>query len=163
MSVNKHLWHIVVFPEDDANLAIVNGFLLHRQLNARSIRVLGCAGGWKAVMEKFTKEHMPEMRQYPERRFLLLIDFDKKERRIDDIKKKISDDVKDRVFVLGSLSNPEELKKSLGKSFESIGESLAANCSDNTDGLWSHDLLRHNKAELKRMSDSVKPFLFSSR
>ncbi len=104
---------------------------------------------------------MPKMRQYPKRYFVLLIDFDKREDRLDYIKQRIPDDVKDRVFVLGAFSNPEELRRSIGESLEAIGETLSANCSDNTVGLWGHDLLKHNKTELERMISSVKPFLFN--
>ncbi|MDX2273275.1 MAG: hypothetical protein NW237_15185 [Cyanobacteriota bacterium] len=161
MSVNKYLPHILVLPEDEANSDIANGFLLHPQLNARSIQVLSYVGGWKVVVDKFTTSFIPTMRKYPNRRFVLLIDFDREEDRLGYVKQQIPDDVKDRVFVLGVLSNPEELRSSLGKSLESIGEALSANCSDNTDGLWEHDLLRHNKTELKRMISSVKPFLFN--
>ncbi|NJL41272.1 MAG: hypothetical protein HC899_34565 [Leptolyngbyaceae cyanobacterium SM1_4_3] len=161
MSVNKYLPHILVLPEDEADSDIANGFLLHPQLNARSIQVLPYVGGWKVVVEKFITNFIPTMRQYPNRWFVLLIDFDREEDRLDYIKQQIPDDVKDRVFVLGALSNPEELRSSLEKSLEAIGESLSANCSDNTDGLWGHDLLRHNKTELERMISSVKPFLFN--
>jgi hypothetical protein len=161
MSVNKYLPHILVLPEDEADSDIANGFLLHPQLNAQSIQVLPYVGGWKVVVEKFTTNFIPTMRQYPSRWFVLLIDFDREEGRLDYIKQQIPDDVQDRVFVLGALSNPEELRSSLGKSLEAIGESLSANCSDNTDGLWGHDLLMHNKTELERMISSVKPFLFN--
>jgi hypothetical protein len=161
MSVNKYLPHILVLPEDEADSDIANGFLLHPQLNVRSIQVLPYVGGWKVVVEKFTANFIPTMRQYPNRWFVLLIDFDREESRLDYIKQQIPNDVKNRVFVLGALSNPEELRSSLGKSLEAIGESLSANCSDNTDGLWGHDLLKHNKTELERMISSVKPFLFN--
>lgn len=160
MSVNKYLPHILVLPEDEADSDIANGFLLHPQLDERAIQVLPYVGGWKVVVEKFTTNFIPTMRQYPSRWFVLLIDFDGEEGRLNHIKQQIPDDVKDRVFVLGVLSNPEELRSSLGKNFEAIGESLSADCSDNTDGLWGHDLLRHNKTELERMISSVKPFLF---
>jgi hypothetical protein len=161
MSVNRYSPHLIVLPEDEADSDIANGFLNHPQLNARSIQVLPYAGGWKVVVEKFTKNFIPTMRQYPNRWFVLLIDFDGDTGRLDYIKQQIPDDSKDRVFVLGVFSNPEELRIRLGKSFEDIGESLAANCSDNTEGLWGHDLLRHNKTELDRMISSVKPFLFN--
>jgi hypothetical protein len=161
MSVNKYLPHILVLPEDEADSDIVNGFLLHPQLNAQSIQVLPYVGGWRVVIEKFIINFIPTMRQYPNRWFVLLIDFDRQEDRLDYIKQRIPNDVKDRVFVLGTLSNPEELRSSLGKSLEAIGESLSANCSDNTDGLWGHELLKHNETELKRMISSVKPFLFN--
>lgn len=101
------------------------------------------------------------MQLYPNRIIILLIDFDGKEERLDYIKKQIPEELNERVFILGSLSNPEELKSTLRKSFESIGESLSANCFENEDGLWSHDLLKHNKIELDRISPSVKPFLFN--
>lgn len=161
MSVNRYLPHILVLPEDEAASEIANGFLLHPQLNAQSIQVLGYVGGWRVVVEKFKTDFISTIRQYPSRWFVLLIDFDREESRLDYIKQQIPDDVKDRVFVLGALSNPEELRSSLGKSLEAIGESLSANCSDNTDGLWGHDLLKHNKTELERMISSVKPFLFN--
>lgn len=32
--------------------------------------------------------------------------------------------------------------------------------ADNTNELWGHDLLKHNKKELERMVLAVKPFLF---
>lgn len=160
MSVNKYSPHILVLPEDRADSDIANGFLLHPQLNEKSIQVLPYVGGWRAVVENFITNFIPTMRQYPKRWFVLLIDFDRDEGRLDYIKKRIPDDVRDRVFVLGALSNPEELRSSLGQSLESIGESLSSNCSDNTDELWEHPLLRHNRTELERMISSVKPFLF---
>lgn len=160
MSVNKYLPHILVLPEDEADSDIANGFLLNPQLNERSIQVLPYAGGWKVVIERFTKDFAPTMRQYPGRFFVLLIDFDEEESRFDYVKQQIPDDLIDRVFILGILSTPEKLKKSLGKNLEAIGEALSANCSDNTDELWKHDLLKHNQNELERIVSSVKPFLF---
>lgn len=160
MSVNKYQPHILILPEDEANSDIINGFLLHPQINERSIQVLPYVGGWQAVLDKFTSNFVSTMRQYPNRWIVLLIDFDGKEDRLDYVKQQIADDVKDRVFILGVLSEPEELKGSLGKNLEAIGEILAANCAENTEGLWRHDLLKHNKKELERMISSVKPLLF---
>ena len=161
MSVNKYLPHLLVLPEDKADSDIVNGFLLHPQLNERSIQVLPPASGWVAVVEKFERDYIPTMRQYSKRQMVLLIDFDKKDDQFEHISNKIPHDFKDRVFVLGVLDEPEKLKRSLGKNFESIGEALAANCAENTDELWRHDLLKHNQPELERMISSIKPFLFS--
>jgi len=161
MSVNKYLPHVLVLPEDKADADMANGFLLHPQLNERSIQVLPPARGWRAVAEKFRRDYVSTMRQYSGRRMVLLIDFDEKDDRFEVISQQIPDDLKNRVFILGVADEPETLRKSLGKSFESIGETLAANCSDNTDGLWGHDFLRHNKTELERMISSVKPFIFN--
>lgn len=72
----------------------------------------------------------------------------------------IPDDLKSRVFVLGVLSEPENLKRESKKTFEEIGEALAKDCSDNNNELWRHNLLKHNKPQLDRMATCVKPFLF---
>ena len=160
MSGNRYSNRLLVLPEDKANSDIANVFLLHPQLNERSIQVLPPAGGWSAVVEKFEKTYIPEMRKYLKTYVVLLIDFDGKEDRRETVRHKIPDDFKERVFILGVLKEPEDLKKSLKKKFEDIGETLAANCADNTGELWEHTLLRHNKNELERMVAHVKPFLF---
>ena len=76
------------------------------------------------------------------------------------VKKYIPEELKARVFVLGVLSEPENLRRDIKKSYEEIGEALAKDCPDNTNELWGHNLLKHNKGELERMASSVKPFLF---
>ena len=161
MSINKHKPHILVLPEDDANRQIANGFILDRNLNIRAIQVLPEARGWKNIVEKFTNDYASTMRQYPHKMIALLIDFDEDENRLIYVKNQIPNDLKDRVFVLGVLSEPEKLRTDINKNFEKIGEALAKDCSDNTNELWGHDLLKHNKTELDRMILSVKPFLFN--
>jgi hypothetical protein len=161
MSVNKHRPHILVLPEDDANRQIANGFILDLNLNSRAIQVLPEARGWKDVVDKFTNDYASTMRQYPHRIIALLIDFDEDKDRLIYVKQQIPDILKNRVFVIGVLSEPERLSRDINKSFEKIGEALAKDCSDNTNELWGHDLLKHNKTELERMISSVKPFLFN--
>ncbi len=103
---------------------------------------------------------------------VLLIDFDRDEDRLryvkDQIQKHLAEnqfpaDLIDRVFVLGVLSEPEELKGSITdlNTFEKIGKALSEDCVDNTYRIWGHDLLKHNKTELDRMILSVRPFLFN--
>ena len=75
--------------------------------------------------------------------------------------KEISLELVDRVFVPGALSEPEDLKRNIGKSFEKIGEALSQDCVGNTRKVWLHDLLKHNETELDRMILSVKAFLFN--
>lgn len=157
---NKYQPHIHVLAEDDANRQIANGFLLGPNLNNRAVKVLPLPGGWKKTVEEFTKKYASEMRQLPERVMLLLIDFDDDENRLSYVESHIPDDLKARVFVLGVLSEPENLKRESKKTFEEIGEALAKDCSDNTNQLWGHNLLKHNKPELDRMATLVKPFLF---
>ncbi len=161
MSVNNYRRHILILPEDNANSEIANGFLLNPDLNERLIQILPFAGGWMAVLNKFVDDHASKMRSFPDRMIVLLIDFDEQEDRLAYVETKIPSDLKDRVFVLGVFSEPERLKSDIKKSFEKIGEALATDCSDKTDKLWSHDLLKHNRNELKRMITNVKPFLFN--
>jgi len=73
----------------------------------------------------------------------------------------VNRNLKERVFVLGAQSDPENLKKSLLNTFENIGKNLAQDCVNETDKIWGHDLLKHNRNELDRMISSVKPFLFN--
>ncbi len=161
MSVNNYSPHLVVLPEDKANSDIANAFLLHPQIDLRSTQVLPYIGGWGAVVKHFTDKHISKMRQYSERRIVLLIDFDEEQNRCDYVKREIPEDLIDRVFVLGVFSEPEELRNITRQSYEKIGKSLANDCAENTDKLWKHDLLKHNEAELKRIISSIKPFLFN--
>ncbi|MEH2235488.1 hypothetical protein [Nostoc sp.] len=151
-----------MLPEDDANRQIANEFIVNiNRLNNRTIQLQPEARGWQNVVETFTNDYASTMRQYPHRMIALLIDFDEDEDRLSYVKHQIPDDLKNRVFVLGVFSEPERLRKDINKGFQKIGEALAKDCSDNTNELWGHDLLKHNKTELDRMISSVKPFLFN--
>ena len=162
MSINKYRPHIFVLPEDDANRQIANGFVLSPNLNSRAIQILPNSGGWCNVLDDFKNIHASGMEQYSHRMFILLIDFDQNEDRLSYVKCQIPAGLTDRVFVLGVLSEPEDLKKNTKKTFEQIGNSLAKGCPDNKNELWGHDLLKHNEIELDRMILLVKPFLFKS-
>jgi len=160
--INKYKKHILVLPEDEANIQIATGFVLHPNLNDRAIQVMPPLRGWKKVVEAFTEEYAPEMiTKYSDRMIVLLMDFDNNyESRLSYVESQIPPDLKARVFVLGVLSEPENLRTDINKHFEQIGEALAKDCPDNTNELWGHTLLKHNKGELARMASSVKPFLF---
>jgi hypothetical protein len=185
----KYIEQIVVMPEDDANRAIVTGFRTHPSVNDRAIHILPIAGGWSKVRDEAADDEIPELMRRPHRIIVLLIDFDDKfEQRFENVKKRVRagigneikkkgvpaaeeeetlEQLNDRVFILGVLSNPEKLRTSVGKSHEEIGEALAGECFDNrnnfdiTNLLWGHDLLKHNRRELERMINPVKRFLFN--
>ncbi len=161
MSTNKFKQHILVLPEDDANRQIANGFLLNPNLNSRAIRILTPSGGWLKAIESFNKKYISGMRSYEKRMFLLVIDFDNDNNRLKKVYDEIPKDLQNRVFVLGSVSEPENLKKQISlNSLEDIGKALAEDCVNEMDNTWGHPLLKHNKRELKRMIINVKPFLF---
>lgn len=157
MSVNKYRPHILVLPEDDANRQIANGFVNNPNVDQLAIQVLPIAGGWEKVVDY---NYASGMRQFPKRMIILLIDFDLRENRFNYVEKRIPNDLKNRVFVLGVGDEPEKLKSFTGLSFEKIGEKLAQDCADNTNNLWGHEFLKHNEAELERLRQEVRPFLF---
>ncbi len=159
--VNRHRPHVLVLPEDDANRQIANGFLLDPLLRPRNIHVLEEVGGWLEVIDRFNLDHTADMEKYPDRYMVLLIDFDDKPERLQAIMQRIPDTVSARVFVLGSLGDPEELRKKLG-SYETIGRALAKDCREGTYQTWRHELLKHNQPELDRLTSPLRPILFES-
>ncbi len=162
MSINAYKPHLLVLPEDDANRQIADGFVLDSNCNYRAIQVLRVAGGWLKVVDVFKSDYLQPMRQFPERRIVLLMDFDDKpEDRKSFVEREIPEDLKNRVFVLGVRSEPENLKKTTDKNYEAIGTALAKDCAENKQDFWMHELLKHNEPELKRLIENVRPFLFN--
>ncbi len=165
---NPYVQHILVLPEDRANEEIANGFNNILDLYSRAIQVERPSGGWGKVVDNFTKNHVSAMRIFTKRMIVLLIDFDdyndpnksNYQERLSYIKSQVPEDLQERVFILGSRTAPEKLRSEMKLSFESIGESLAKDCAENTNRTWGHNLLKHNEEELKRMILFVKPFLF---
>jgi hypothetical protein len=157
VSANKHLPHVLVLPEDDANRQLANGFRLELDSSRqRQIQVDPVAGGWLAVLDLFVSDHIPAMTRYANRFVVLLIDFDRKGDRLDYAKSRIPGDLGDRVFILGVWSKPEDLRMRL----EEIGSAMARDCRDFTDATWSHELLQHNANELARLRERVRAILF---
>ena len=161
MSVNKYQPHVMVLPEDDANRQLANGFLLDLYLSTWKIQVIEEVGGWKRVLERFVSDHVAEMDRYSGRFMVLLIDFDDRKERLQEVKAKVPERLTDRVFILGALSEPEALKADLG-SYEKIGLDMAKDCREETNTTWGHHLLPHNASELNRLREHVRPLLFPS-
>lgn len=162
MSVNLYKSHVLVLPEDDANRQLVNGFLQDPALNSRAIQVLPIAGGWAKVRDVFVSDQIALLRKFPERHLVLLIDFDEQVADREQIfRAVIPPDVCERVYLLGTHDEPEPLRKACGVSLEKIGEKLAGACANDESGLWNHAMLVHNGAELERLTQNVKPFLFN--
>ena len=160
MSANKYKPHVTVIPEDDANSALANGFLLHEAIDLRAIQVLRSEGGWTNVRDIVLSDYVATMKKFPNRHLVLLIDFDGHSDRFAAMTKDVPSDLMGRVFVIGVLSEPEKLlRKQLG-SKETIGLNLARECFEQTQNLWNHELLQHNKGELDRMNDCLRPILF---
>ena len=160
MSPNRERPHVLVLPEDDANRQLANGFHLQVDSNLqRQMQVLPVAGGWGEVLNLFESEHVAEMDRWHRRFMVLLIDFDGIEDRLQNAKARIPERLTDRVFILGVLSKPEDLKADLG-SYETIGSAMAEDCREGTDTTWGHKLLEHNASEIERLREHVCPILF---
>jgi len=95
-----------------------------------------------------------------QRFMVLLIDFDNKQERLQEVKSQIPGHLTDRVFVLGTSSEPEALKTAGLGTYETIGKAMAEDCRQETSTIWGHELLRHNAGELARLRHQVRPILF---
>ncbi len=161
MSVNRKRPHLIVIPEDEANRQLMTGFMGHLDVNSHQVQIENVARGWSHALDRFETDHIEPARRFQDRHILLLIDFDGRgESRLQVAREKIPDDLIDRVFVLGVASEPEALRAATGNSFEQIGEGLAEGCVGRSEeNLWTHELLRHNEAELTRMEAEICQFL----
>jgi hypothetical protein len=161
LSADKFKPHVFVLPENDANKELANGFLLRvDQTRGRQMDVLRVARGRDKVLERFKLDHVTDMVNYPKRFMVLLMDFDGRKDLLESARTSIPENLLNRVFVLGVLTEPEALKAALGRTYEEIGLAMADDCRDGTDTTWGHDLLRHNASELERLRKHVCSILF---
>ncbi|HLG16815.1 MAG TPA: hypothetical protein VJH03_20280 [Blastocatellia bacterium] len=159
--VNKHEPHVFVLPEDDANSRVANAF--HKDVDwnrYRQMKVLAEAGGWSQVLMCFKRDQVAGMEKWPHRFMVLLIDFDGKHERLSNAKAEIPAHLTERVFILGALTEPEDLRKAKLGSYEAIGKAMADDCREDANTTWGHDLLRHNAGELDRLREHVRRILF---
>lgn len=165
---NKYRQHVVVLPEDDANRQVVNGFVSSPGIIPGRIKVLRSEGGWMKVVESFREDggRHNYLRNHKDGVFILVIDFDGDEDRLHWALDRIPADVRDRVFIVGARTDPEDLKRSLrqlmacGGSYEEIGRALAEDCRAGTRDVWDQPDLACNRSELDRMAATVRPCLF---
>lgn len=160
MSVNKRRPHIVILPEDDANRQISTEFVV--SCRSGQIKVENSIGGWAKVVDRFLDEYAGSMRRFRERYVVLIIDCDNDRRRISQIRSRIPEDIADRVFILGSLDEPERLRAAGLGSFEKIGRSIASGCEDDSVDFWMHDQLQHNLEELDRIRQVACSILWAN-
>ncbi len=161
MSVNRYEPHIIILPEDDANRQIANGFSKCLNVKNTVIQVLPPAKGWGAALEKFETDLRYKMDKYANQRVLMLVDYDNQyENRFHLMQEKIPDNLRNRVFILGVKTEPEDLRRDLRMTFEEIGTILTENCPLAINEIWKNSFLIHNESERMRMVDDVRSFLF---
>jgi hypothetical protein len=166
MSVNREKPHFLLVPEDNANRQIANGFFMIEPFSKSNSQTLPEQRGWPSIRDSFPSDYNRRLQRYPECVMILLVDFDNEDEadRIAEVKQHVDSSVIDRVFVLGAKSEPEELKKTLGKlrTYEEIGKALAKDCAEGTTNTWNHPLLAHNQHELTRMQSHIAKIFSSS-
>ena len=161
MSANLYKPHLQVLLEDDANRQIALGFINHHAINSRQMPLDRVCGGWREALKRFREEEVPLLRKYPERRVLIVIDFDGQRDRFEEALSHIPEDrdVRERVYVLGCLDEPERLAVAHGCGKERIGELLAEDCAHDRQDFWNHPMLAHNAGERRRLWATVRQFL----
>jgi hypothetical protein len=159
---NKYTPHLMILPEDDANKDIALGFQIHDTVNTNAVQILPVAGGWLKAVDIFLSDLAPTMVKLKYRYVAIIVDLDRQIDRYQEIKNKIPRHLQDRVFILSTLSQPENLKSALNLPFEEIGKQVANDCFQGSDTLWQHRLLSHNLPEISTLQIHVRPFLFTS-
>lgn len=152
---NKYDYHLLIIPEDEANRQIMTGFNTHLDVNSRRIQVEPVAGGWKKALEVFKSDYVAAMVRYDKRHVLILIDLDEHIERLEEAKKYIPKNLRERVFVMGCLDEPERVRSAIGKSKEELGELLAEACFRGHGEVWQNAMLAHNQEELERMKSTI--------
>lgn len=163
MSVNKARDHVFVLAEDDANRQLALGFATHPSVCNRCIQVMGPLGGWTHVRDGLRDDYANLLETNRHCHVVLLVDFDRRETRRGEILTGLPAQLADRVFVFGVWSEPERLRAELRIGFEAIGQAIAGECEAGTGDLLAHALLAHNQAEVARMIETIKPFVFQPR
>jgi hypothetical protein len=140
---------------------MVNGFSTLLEINERQFYVYDLARGWERGKETLLKLSKGYMREYPSSYALLIVDFDGNAHRGSEIKNQIPEEVRDRVFVVGVLNEPVNLKNSTGMKFEQLGLQIAEGCKDSNIDFWERqELLAHNVDEIRRLSKAVRNLFF---
>lgn len=157
MSVNREKWHLLIKPEDDANREIAIGFLNALDYAQQSkIQVDRPAGGYLKALEFI---QTAQLERFPLRRVLILIDFDNSVELRKHLVERFAS-VSDRVFVLGSRPEAEDMRRELSCHLEECGETVAKACLARKCEVWQLESLKHNANVLARLCPEIYRELF---
>lgn len=160
MAVNKHIPHLYVIPEDDANRQMAVGFEKDYRVRGNAFQVVAPAGGWRKAIDKLKTQYFELLELNVKSHVLVLIDCEGDADRISNAMAEVPIQIKDRVFIIGTLSEPEVLKASLKTPIEKIGEMVVEDCFDSTHKIWMHDQLKHNAPEVSRLKTTLFKIVF---
>jgi len=169
MICNPYQNHLLILSEDNAYKDMANGFAGHFAVDGDKINIVKPAGGVQKLLALFLQTYAAGLLKYQNRHVLLLFDLDGNPNHHlkTIIFNQIPNDIKSRVFFLCGLNEAEDIKRDLGSGkIEDIGERLAESCHDHSyngpETPWRCSQLAHNRAELKRLAEAVRHFIFLS-
>lgn len=161
---NKYKSHLDILCEDDINKEIAQGLIEMLDYPSQTrIKFLDVAGGWEKCLHRL-KDYIDELIRYETKSLLIIMDFDEC---IDDRKacfaeilNGIQDEVRNRVFLVGSYYEPEKLKRDLGLMGhnDNVGRMLLEDCIDGNQ-FWHTIHLKHNLDELTKLKMHTMEFI----
>ena len=173
--MNKYKPNLQILCEDRINQDIARGFILgfyNDFKNPASIEVCReLARGWCKAVNSLHEEWVQKLQDNENLFLLVLIDSDGKLNRILEIKSRLPKNLINRIFIIGCLNEPEELKKQAvsfikadnpkeKQSNEAVGKILFKHCKDKfTNNLWNSCELEHNFDEIIRLKQYTKHFI----
>lgn len=159
--MNVYRPHVYVVPEDRADAQLAIGFVEHHEVDDTRVKVMPEVGGWSVALAELRDVYVPKMRANRLAHVVIVIDFDGEyDARRPQFEAVVPADLRDRAFVIGARTEPEDLKGSLRLSLPQIGNALAGECHAGEKNLWGHGELQHNRPDLERLLAVVRPVLF---
>lgn len=153
MSVNRYEPYLIVLCEDNAYKDIFLGFEIseHPQISLKPVYQ-----GFDDILFQLTNPNSmtsKELKRYNKSYVLALTDADldsQSESNIKKLKDSIPNEYKDRVFVMGSKYEAENIKRAIiGKGkWKGVSQELEKSCRDENCELWRDEMLNHNMEEI---------------
>jgi len=152
MSCNIFKPHLHIYSEDAATHDAADGFAQSFPRRMQHQIQPFIFSGYTSVVEKVKND--AKLSSYPDRRILCVIDFDEHPDRINELKSYVAEEMRNRVYVIGSASNVEAAKKAL--EFQGHNDDFGRQLAAQTDGDWDNPCLHLSKDELARLLSDLR-------
>lgn len=155
MGVNYYKKHLYVILEDEEYQKIMIGVNLSQHVNDGVIKICNFSDGWGKVF-KDLENSINLLKKFTDRHIVLLMDFDHDfETRIEEFRKLVPSEFKNRIFILGiDHKESEDLAKYFKCNAENVGKKLVENCPNSDLSNWENIHLSCNKPEIMRMKEA---------
>ena len=164
---------VVVYPEDGAtrDLAIALtaakcGSVFKQD---KTITVRRPCGGKEYAVEAAIENC--NLKNFPNRRIIILIDFDKCNTSLSRVKQKIPPEHAGKFYILGWSGKIEDLKSEVrcaGAGFNKLAAKLVDDCLPHCHGVWERDEFAQmresahgSKSECERLVDEILPLILN--